>query len=163
MTMSSDGKFLYGTNGANIILSSQTPSVVLDTNENVLQKPLSVFCDITANNRLFTNTSSIVLSNSANYSSTPIVLSTPVSQNIIVSVSNATITMPVMTTALSGININFRLTGSAMGTAITINAPSNPSIFIASGTSYTVSSNIVMNGISGTSLISDGVYWYQFP
>jgi hypothetical protein len=51
-----------------------------------------------------------------------------------------------------------------MNTALTINAPASASVFVASGTvSTTVTSITLAEGTSGTSFISDGIRWYQFP
>jgi hypothetical protein len=163
MSMSIDGKYLYGNNGTSII-SSITPSFIMECFDASLNNSLSVGGDITANSRLFMNKSSIVLSNSTTYSSTPITLSTPVSQNVFVNVATATLTMPTMTTAFSGTQINIRKIGTGMNTALTINAPASASVFVASGTvSTTVTSITLAAETSGTSFISDGIRWYQFP
>ena len=163
MSMSSDGKYILGGLNTSII-SSITPSFIMECFDASLNNRLSVGGDITANSRLFMNTSSIVISNSTTYSSTSTSLSTPVSQNIFINAATATLTMPTMTTAFSGTQINIRKIGTGMNTALTINAPASASVFVASGTvSTSVTSITLAAGTSGTSFISDGANWYQFP
>ena len=105
----------------------------------------------------------VLLGASSTYTATPITLTNanPVPQNIFISVPAPVLTLPTMNTNFAGMQLYIRKIGLCVNTDLSINAAATNFLVAAGTSSANVTTLSIPKITSYTSIISDGVRWFQ--